>query len=124
MLPPGKGFFLHPSSSGPITNTIVGQVTAETGASVTNSVDPGLQAVGSLIPYAGAITNESINLTVPGGTTFQQWNIANQSFDGYSFTLGKWRQGSTVITPSISVGEGFFLNTSGGLDWVQTLPSN
>jgi hypothetical protein len=121
VVPPGKAFFIKPTGTAAITNTFVGSVVAASGATVTNVIPAGIQGVSSLIPYSGAVTNPAINLVVPGGTTLQTWNVANQSFDFYSFSAGKWKQGTTVTTPSINVGEGFFLNTAGGLNWTQTL---
>lgn len=122
-IPPGAGFFITPGSA--YTNTFVGSLVAASGASVTNGVAPGLQCVGSLLPYAGAVTNSAtFNLTVAGGTTLQKWDPNSQSFIGYKFQAGHWVNLNTSASevPQIGVAEGFFLSPSTTSNiWVETL---
>jgi len=110
-LAPGTGVFITPAAAW--TNTYVGTVIAPVGGSVTNTVQPGLQLVSSLIPYAGDVTNTSaLNLVVAGGTTLQQWDPIGQQFVLFKFQAGHWVNLGTSLAqdPQLSVGEGFFLN--------------
>jgi len=111
ILAPGTGVFITPSATW--TNTYVGSVVAAVNASVTNTVQPGLQLVSSLVPYAGLVSNTAaFNLTVAGGTTLQQWDPIGQQFVLFKFQANHWVNLGTSLpqTPSIAVGEGFFLN--------------
>jgi hypothetical protein len=110
---PGAGFFITPAS--PYTNTFVGTVVAPVGGSVTNTVQPGLQLVSSLIPYGDFVTNTAtLNLAVAGGTTLQQWDPIGQQFVVFKFQAGHWVNLGTSLqqVPQIGAGEGFFLSPS------------
>ena len=123
LLPPGQGYFFTPSAD--YTNTFVGSVVANVGASVTNALAALNASVGSLIPYSGVITNGgTFNLgSPPGGTVLNQYNVAAQNYAGgtFTFSLGKWKQGLTVTNPVIAVAEGFFIAPSASFDWIETL---
>lgn len=121
----GQGFFIQTptASANPQTNTFVGSVLPNVGASVTNVYAAGtFNLVASPIPYAGLASDTSnINLgTLPNKTVIQIWN-------GSSFTGSqKLSTGWSPTTPSISVGQGFFLvaPTTTSATWIQTLPAN
>jgi len=122
-LPPGAGFFLNAPSA--FTNTFVGSVVALTGGTATNVLSTSITPVGSLIPYADTVTNGStINLQVGGGSTLQQWNIAAQKFNLFTYSAAQhtWKIGSTATNPVINVAEGFFIAPSSATNWVETLP--
>lgn len=124
-LPPGVGFFLSASTA--FTNTFVGTVVTPINGSSTNTVATGFQAVGSLTPYGDVVTNgATVNLVVGGGTTLQQWDIASQAFNLYTYSglSHAWKQGTTVTNPVVSVGEGFFINSGTPVIWTQTLTNN
>jgi hypothetical protein len=115
-IPPGVGFFLN--SSADYTNTYVGNVAAAPGGSATNSLPGGaLALVGSKLPYAGDLNDTNINLNLPNKSSVSVWN--GNGFDNSQRTASGW----TVALP-LSVGEGFFVNSSSAFDWVQTLPAN
>jgi hypothetical protein len=121
-LPPGVGFFL--TSSGGFTNTFVGSVIANNGTSVTNSLGTTVTTEGSAIPYMDTVTNgTTVNLTVGGGSTLQQWSVSGQTFNAFTYSslAHNWKQGATTTNPVIAPGEGFFLQASAPTNWVQTL---
>jgi hypothetical protein len=125
-LAPGLGFFLQNPSTA-ITNTFVGTVLAQTGGSVTNSLLSSVEAVGALVPIGDVVTNiATFNLQVAGASQLQKWDIANQTFDVFTYSAGQntWKIGSTKTNPIINVAEGFFIQPSVATNWVQTLPSN
>src|ERR1035437_5302982 len=81
VLAPGVGFLLK--SPYDFTNTFVGVVGATPGGgTATNALTGGVHApVGSLLPYADVVTNAAtINLTVGGASTIQQWDPVAQSY--------------------------------------------
>jgi hypothetical protein len=121
-LPPGVGFFL--SSGAGFTNTYVGSVIANNGASVTNSLATAITTEGSEIPYMDTVTNGgTVNLTVGGGSQLQQWSVAGQNFTTFTFSAlaHNWKIGAVTTNPVINPGEGFFLQASAPTNWVQTL---
>jgi hypothetical protein len=110
------GFFINSKSA--FTNTYVGNVAANVGASTTNALPANiLVMVGSKIPYAGDLNDTNINLlAVPAKSTAQFWNGS-----GYT-TSTKGVTWSPALP--IAVGQGFFLNSKAAHDWIQTLPAN
>jgi hypothetical protein len=122
-LPPGVGFFYYPAAN--TTNTYSGQVACNTGGgTVTNTISALLTPKGSIIPYGDVVTNSAtFNLTVPGATVMQYWNIGSQSFTTLTYA-GKshvWLDSSShTNNPTIPVGQAFFLS-GGATNWVQTL---
>lgn len=117
-VPTGLGLFLK--RSGPVgTNTFVGQVVANVGASVTNQLAANVTTLtGSLIPYADTLNGTNLGLLgAPNGSLVYQWN-------GGGYTIST--RGKTSWNPnlSIAVSEGFFIKPSSNYTWVQTLPAN
>ena len=127
-LPPGQGFFVQLGGAKSYTNTFTGQVVpGQHGTSVTNLIMPGLQLVGSLVPYADYVTNTStINLIAKGGTTLQQWDQVGQQFIVYKFSAGAWQNLNTSLAevPFINVSQGFFFQPNGTTSnvWVEASP--
>jgi hypothetical protein len=128
VIPPGVGYFISVAGTGLYTNTFVGQIDTATGTTTTNTV-PGatFELVSSAVPYADYVTNSAtINLTgLPGGTQIQAWNLANQAFDTYTYTLasgGTWKLNGVKTVPQIGLLQGFFLIPGGSYNWVQTGP--
>jgi hypothetical protein len=128
IIPPGVGFFISIGGSNPYTNTFVGNVVPQSsGASVTNIVQPGLQLIGSLIPFADAVTNTAtVNLPVAGATTLQTWDPIAQQFVFFKFTAGSWKLNGSASTPQapvITPAQGFFLAPPTVSNvWVQVSP--
>jgi len=121
--PPGVGFFVRngsPGSGAPdVTNTFVGSVIVNVGASVTNAVPLGYTMQGSPIPYAG---NLAIHLTADGDPNMDfggpltkaaqilTWDPVGQAFLTYQKLGGTSWNG----TAAVAVGEGFFINNVNG----------
>jgi hypothetical protein len=126
VLNPGTGFFMDLGGSKAYTNTFAGQIVGNAGSSVTNLIFPGLQLVGSLIPFGDTITNTStINLIGKGGNVIEVWDPVGQAFVPYKLTGGNWVNQVTaaVGAPTISVGQGFFYNPQSQTNtWVQVNP--
>ena len=126
-LAPGVGFFLNNATTA-ITNTFVGSVVAASpGASVTNAITTSLEPYGALVPISDVVTNAgTFDLLVSGGTSLQQWSVANQQFSTFTYSALQhtWKVGTAATNPVIGVAEGFFLQTTTPTNWVQTLPSN
>ena len=122
-LPPGVGFFVRNGNIGTgapaLTNTFVGTVVVNVGATVTNQVPLGYTLQGSPIPYAG-------NLAIAG----QTGGDANMDFGdvlGNASQIQTWdpvtqfaiaQKGGTAHTwngtPNVGVGQGFFLFNKNG----------
>lgn len=126
VISPGMAFFYQTPSA--VTNTFVGSLVAASGQSATNALT-GLTfaPVGSTLPFAGAVTNSSVNLVVGGGSILEQWDPVAQTFNVYTYSgIGSnknWKDAGNVInTPVIGVGEGFFIQPSASTDWIQTAP--
>jgi hypothetical protein len=128
VLPVGKGFFLSPSSAH-VTNTFAGTIAINVGTSNTMTLpSSGVNyLVGCVVPYAGAVTNGNNstggpNLSFAGGladfSSILIWNPATLKYTTYYSDSGSpsgWddaAQNPIAAPPTISVGQGFFLNTS------------
>jgi hypothetical protein len=124
VIPPGVGFFIKVGGTSPYTNTFVGTVDPNTGLFGTNVVNTGFQALSSMLPISDSVTNTAtINLIVPGTTQVQKWNIANQAYDVYTYSLGNWKLGGVNTNLVIGLPEGFFVKNNGAaFNWVQTGP--
>jgi len=125
VVPPGVGFFISVGGSTPLTNTFVGNVDPPTGTFATNVVNTGFQALSSIVPISDNVTNTAtIDLIVPGGTQVQKWNITNQAFDIYTYSLGHWKLGGVNTPLVVGLPEGYFVNNQSGsaFNWVETGP--
>jgi hypothetical protein len=137
---PGQGFFMN--APGGVTNTFAGVVSVPVGGTNTMTLGSFYQMVGSVIPFAGSATNTSVALgntnvlgaTLPDGTQVLLWNSATSKYitdiydTGGGFNTPPYWYMSDDATPtnppSITVGQGFFMNTPGGGIWQEILPSN
>jgi hypothetical protein len=137
VLPVGQGFFLVPTIA--LTNTFVGQVAIAAGTSYTNTYPTAGNSylVGSVVPYAGSITNGgnsggglNLNFATNPSADFTQiliWNPATASYTAYLSDSGSpsgWDDSnfSPVDPPSLNVGDAFFVvPTTGNLQWSQGL---
>jgi hypothetical protein len=126
-LAPGIGYFVNAGAA--FTNTYVGSVVVNSGASATNVITSGgvNYLVGSLLPFGDYVTNTStVNLVPPAGTIVQVWNTGSQSFSPFTYSgppsNRTWKDvNNNVNPPLISVGQGFFINGGQPYNWVQTL---
>ena len=111
-LNPGEACFVGlPGTPYNTTITTVGQVLQ---GSWTNSLTPGgFNMVSSTFPLSSVITNTAnggIGYTPTGGDSVYIWDntLTPPGYDIYNYTT---RGGWSPSAPSISVGQGFFLNT-------------
>lgn len=114
----GQGAFVGIPAGTTFSNTFVGQVQQ---GLLTNKLNSGLTMTSSQVPLAG--TADSLGLTAAiSGTSFPavlKWNVANQSYDNYSYVFGSWGgPGGSTNSPAINVGESFFTSLSGAASWV------
>jgi len=137
-LPVGTGFFLNPAAGG-LTNTFAGTVAINVGTSnIMNLSSAGVNyLVASVVPYAGVVTNGNNstggpNLNgLPSGTTVLVWNgagyntfIYDTSVPNPAFPTAVWYQVNDFTPtnpPSISVGQGFFVNPATPYVWITGL---
>jgi hypothetical protein len=131
VLPVGKGFFLQPS--GNTTNTFAGAVAVNVGTSnVMTLANGGTYLVAPVVPYGGSVTNgnpttgaggpglSSLN-GMPDFSVLLVWTgsgyIGYQS-DSTSPSLWDDNGGNPIPTaPTISVGQGFFIQPSADFHW-------
>lgn len=127
LIKPGQGFFLLPTAT--FTNTYAGSVVVNVGGTTNNvSIASQYNMLGSLVPYAGAVSNLTINLYPPDGSQLFQWNGTAYVVSTYDTTVGaaanNWYNGDesdVAPTPVINVGDGFFLLPTAPYTWTQTL---
>ena len=133
ILPVGQGFFLNLTASG-VTNVFAGTVAINVGTS-NNMVLPSASTyymVSSVVPYAGSVTNGNSstggpNLNgLPDFSTVLTWNPATQSFVGAQSDASsptKWDDAgfNPIPAPTLSVGQGFFINLTGPYTWTTGL---
>jgi hypothetical protein len=117
-VPTGIGFFVKRMGDAG-TNTFVGSVVANTGASVTNHLTGGmLTLTGSMLPYADTLNGTNLGLAdAPQNSVIYKWNGAG--YDVASKPKSLWNPNL-----SIGVGDAFFIKSAADYDWVQTLSGN
>jgi hypothetical protein len=126
---PGQGFFLLVPSGHTFTNTYVGSVAITVGSTNTLVATGGqYNLIGSVLPVAGAVSNAVINFYPPNGTQLFQWTGTGFNVSTYDTTVGadanNWYNGDesdTAPTPTINVGEGYFVLPSSTWNWQQSL---
>jgi hypothetical protein len=132
---PGVGFWYD----SPVSNTITFVGTVPTG-SITNTLVPGFNLVGSVVPMSGDLVTNPLsaltNYNVPNGTiggdqvytfnasnnpVYTEYATAAGKFGGYGYN-GNWTSNSptSVGDPIIPfVGEGFWYDASVTIKWVE-----
>jgi len=136
-LPPGLGFFLIPNT--PVTNVFAGAVAVNVGTSnnMVLATGGGDYFVGSVVPYAGAVTNGNSSTGGPNlnglsaGTQLLFWNGGGFTTVIYDNTdpanLGTsvvWYASddfTPVPVPTLTVGEGFLLIPNAPYTWTTGL---
>jgi hypothetical protein len=131
ILTPGQGFYIFPPS--PVTNTFAGIVPVSVGTTNMMSLPSALVAVGSVIPFNGAVTNTSgINLTqLPDGTQVLLWNetTGKYTIDFYDTGGGFnpppfWYMSddsTPTNPPTLTLQQGFFIFPPSPATWSQSL---
>jgi len=118
---PGQAVFVY--NPGATTNvTFVGSVPSGT---ITNTLVPGFNLVGSVLPASGDLVTNSLTMltnAVKGDRVYVNDPVAGYSAPGGIYTATK--SGFTPSNPTVpNVGEGFFYeNNNGGtaLNWVES----
>jgi hypothetical protein len=131
-LTPGQGFFLLLPNGTTFTNVYSGTVAVNVGATNTTVASGGVYSMlGSVIPASGFVSNSVVNFYPPDGTQLYQWNGSGFSISTYDTSVGadenNWYNETvteTAPTPTIKVGEGFFVLPGGVWNWKQTLSGN
>ncbi|MGA2243152.1 MAG: hypothetical protein ABSH11_14095 [Verrucomicrobiota bacterium] len=139
-LPPGQGFFLTPN--GPVTNTFAGAVAVAVGTSNQMVLPTGGNSymVGSVVPYAGDVTNGTAstggpNLNgLPSGSQIQTWNSGSSAYttiiydtsdpQGLGTDAPVWYQDNDwdgAPCPSVTVGQAFFIIPNAPYTWTTGL---
>ena len=121
-LPPGVGFFVENGAVGSgaptLTNTFVGTVIPNVGASVSNAEPVGFSLQGSPIPYAGnlainGLSGGDTNMDFGGPLTKKSqiltWNGTAYDIIQKTGTPALW-----AGTATVGVGHGFFINNANG----------
>jgi len=109
--PPGTGALIL--TDGNFTNTFVGEVLQ---GSLTNSFSSGYSMKASQVPQAGDLDALGLGAALGLGDNVLKWNFATQGYDTYTFLgVGSW----DPSTPSVGVGEGFFINSTAGGNWTR-----
>jgi hypothetical protein len=133
VLPVGQGFFFVPTAA--VTNTFAGTIAVNVGSTnqMTLPTAGNNYLVGSVIPYAGSVTNGAntgggINLN--GLADFTQvliWSPITSSFtlyqtDSGSATLWDDNNFDPIAAPTLTVGQAFFIvPTASNAKWNQGL---
>jgi hypothetical protein len=119
---PGQAVFVLNSGTANVTNTFVGTVPSGT---LTNTMAPGFNLVGSILPASGDLVTNGLTLftnTVKGDRVYVNDPVAGYSAPGGIYTATK--SGFTPSNPTIpNVGEGFFYENNNGttpLNWVES----
>jgi len=114
-LNPGEAVFVLVPSS--VTVTTVGQVLQ---GGLTNNLNGALNLLSSVAPLSGAVDstgNGGLNYVPTANDIIYVWDPVGQSYlSPYSFSHGHWGPSDPVI----SVGQGFFLQSTSTSPWVNT----
>jgi len=123
---PGKAVFVENTFTTNVTVTFVGTVPSGT---ITNTLAPGFNLVGSVLPASGdLVTNSLTQLTnaVKGDKVYVNDPVNGYTSPGGVYTAAK--SGFTPSNPTIpNVGEGFFYQNNNGstaLNWVESFSAS
>ncbi|HEV2209264.1 MAG TPA: hypothetical protein VG167_10850 [Verrucomicrobiae bacterium] len=105
-LTPGMGFFY--STSGPSTNTFVGNVLT---GNLTNHIPAGFSLVASQVPQSDTLGN--LGFPATGGDVV--FYLRSGAYVESDYSFGAW---SPDLSPA--VGESFWVSTGAAKDWVRT----
>ena len=132
ILPVGQGYFVNPAA--PTTNVFAGAVAVNVGTSNKMVLSSsGIQyLIACVVPYAGAVTNGNNstggpNLNgLPEFSALLFWDVPTQNYKTVQTFSGSgtgWADAgfSDVPVPSISVGQGFFINLPSAYTWTTGL---
>jgi len=111
--PPGEGGFVL--CDGNFTNTFVGEVLQ---GALTNHFNAGYSLKSSKVPQAGDLDTLGLGAALGFGDNVLKWNFGSQGYSTFTF-LGGGAGGWDPSQPSVGVGEGFFINSTAGGNWVR-----
>jgi hypothetical protein len=126
VLSPGVGAWFQSIYSTNITVTFVGQVPT---GSITNTLVPGFNLVGSAVPMSGdlasntlsTLTNYNIGDTVyvyTPGSGYVEYSTASGRPAGHGYN-GNWTSAGDPIIPNVGEGFWYFGGTSATVKWVE-----
>lgn len=127
-IPPGSGFFVRNTNAvlglQTYTNTFVGNVAGSVPGSLTNTIQPGYNLVGSMFPIASGMTNVgsntlNIGLALPNGSQVLTYDPVTTYTTYTKKSSGIWNG-----NPTINVGQGFFVRHTNGVSpitWIQNV---
>jgi hypothetical protein len=116
--PGSAAFVFNPSTTTPLTLTFVGSVPSGTQQ---NTIVPGYNLVGSIVPTSGDLVTNSISL-LTNGVSKDKIYVYDPSNGYTTYTVGKtgaWTPSDPIIP---NVGEGFFYENNNGttpLTWTE-----
>jgi len=121
---PGKGYFIRNTNTVvSYTNTFVGNVAASVPGSLTNTIQPGYNLVGSMFPIGGGITNTGSNTLNIGGALPNGSQLLTYDPVLLYTTFTKKSTGAWNGTANVNVGQGFFARTTNAtpITWIQNV---
>jgi hypothetical protein len=113
-LNPGEGAFIKNPGATAFTVTLVGEVPQGT---LNNAVPAGFSIRSSIVPQAAAL-DPTLGFVPSEGDTVYQWVNATGQYKTASYEFGEW------VSPSVAVGESFFLKTAAAKTWTRTFSVN
>jgi hypothetical protein len=121
-LNPGEAVFVY-NPFPPFTLTFVGQVPQ---GNLTNTLLPGFNLVGSVVPQAGAL-DTALGLTEIDGDQVYTFDPVKgyTTYSGDSLSSPPWDGGPGGAAPTVIVGQGFFYRAASGRQlWVRSFSVN
>lgn len=115
---PGEGVFVQVPSQ--TTVTFTGEVLQGT---TTNAFVAGFNMIGSKVPQVAGLSTV-LGFPAKDGDTVYTFNATTQSYDNPNQFFGPPDNIWDPAEPAPAVGQGFFLSTSGGGNWVRTFTVN
>ncbi|MDB6027830.1 MAG: C-terminal target protein, partial [Verrucomicrobiales bacterium] len=110
-LSPGEGAFVRNPSTDPLIITSIGRVLD---GQLVNPMPAGRSVRSSMIPQAGFVDALGLS-SFADNDAIEKWNSTTASYDTYTFSQGVW--GPT--TPSVAVGEAFFVESAAAFNWTR-----
>ena len=114
LINPGRGFWINNPNASAVTVTISGQVLTGTLPNGNVPAAGGFAIVSSVVPQAGLLQTDLGYTPVANDTVYAYNNTGNYDISSFSA-----RSGWSPSEPTIAVGQGFWLSTTGNT-WTRT----
>jgi hypothetical protein len=115
VIAPGEGVFIFNGGTA-FTNTFVGDVPQ---GALQNPIPAGFSITASQVPQAGGLTTP-LEFPAADGDAVYIFNTATQAYDAFTYQFGSWAPSE----PTLSVGQGFFVNKAALSSWNRTFSVN